>query len=64
MRLTENYLSIPRRLLIELRDTPLAIAIYFFAARLYLVLQKPVDFKELLAWLEAQTLESDAEQDS
>jgi DNA-binding response OmpR family regulator len=29
-----------------------------------LVLQKPVDFKELLAWLEAQTLESDAEHDS
>ena len=42
MSLTENYLSLPRRLLIELRDTPLALALYFFIARLYLVQQTPI----------------------
>jgi hypothetical protein len=42
MSLTENYISIPKRLIVDLRDNPFAIALYFFVARLYLVLQAPV----------------------
>jgi hypothetical protein len=42
MGLTENYISIPKKLIVDLRDTPLALALYFFIARLYLVLQAPV----------------------
>src|SRR6266849_3956359 len=40
--LRENYLTIPRRLIIELRDNPLAIALYVFVARLYLIVQAPI----------------------
>jgi hypothetical protein len=40
--LRENYLSIPRRLIIELRDNPLAIALYAFVARLSLIVQAPI----------------------
>ena len=40
--LTEDYLSIPRRLIIELGDNPLALALYSWIARLYLVVQAPV----------------------
>ena len=40
--LTQDYLSIPRRLIIELGDNPLALALYCWIARLYLVVQAPV----------------------
>jgi hypothetical protein len=42
MSLTENYISIPKQLIVNLRDNPLAIALYFLVARLYLVRQQPV----------------------
>jgi hypothetical protein len=42
MQLRENYISLPRRLLVELRDTPLALALYFFIARLALIQQQPI----------------------
>jgi hypothetical protein len=42
MQLSENYISLPRRLLVELRDTPLALALYFFIARLALIQQQPI----------------------
>lgn len=40
--LTHDYLGVPRRLVVELRDTPLALAIYLVIARLYVVQQQPV----------------------
>lgn len=40
--LTENYISMPRRLITDLRDNPLAIALYFLIARLYLIYQAPI----------------------
>lgn len=40
--LTANYIAIPRRLISDLRDNPLAIALYYVLARLYLIEQKPV----------------------
>src|SRR5688572_30775207 len=42
MDLTHDYLSIPKRLIIELGDNLLALALYCWIARLYLVMQSPV----------------------
>jgi hypothetical protein len=42
MELTRDYLTIPKRLIIELRDNPLALALYCWIARLYLITQAPV----------------------
>jgi len=42
MELSRDYLTIPRRLIIELRDNPLALALYCWIARLYLIVQVPV----------------------
>lgn len=42
MELTRDYLSIPKRMIIELRDNPLALALYCWIARLYLIVQAPV----------------------
>jgi len=42
MELTRDYLTLPRRLIIELRDNPLALALYCWIARLYLIAQAPV----------------------
>ncbi len=42
MNLSHNYISIPRRLVGDLRDNPLAVALYFLVARLYLIHQRPV----------------------
>src|SRR4029078_10999635 len=42
MNLRRDYLTLPRRLIIELRDNALALALYSWIARLYLVTQSPV----------------------
>src|SRR5262245_24501881 len=42
MELTRDYLTIPKRLIIELRDNSLAPALYCWLARLYLIVQAPV----------------------
>ena len=40
--LTQDYVSIPRQLITDLADNPLALALYCWIARLYLVVQAPV----------------------
>ncbi|HEU4327358.1 MAG TPA: hypothetical protein VFS21_29745 [Roseiflexaceae bacterium] len=44
MEIKDNYLSVPRRLILELQDNLLALALYLLVCRLYLVLQRPVPF--------------------
>src|SRR5438552_3253492 len=41
-RLTEDYLTVPTRLIIEMRDNLLALALYCLVARLYLIAHAPV----------------------
>ena len=41
-RLTKDYLTIPTRLITEVRDNVIALALYCLVARLYLIAQTPV----------------------
>jgi len=42
MNLSRDYVSIPKRLIYDLRDNQLALALYMLVARLYLIHQQPI----------------------